>query len=57
MPSGRRRSRPDTDITFFVDRGLGKRLVPDVFRLAGFDVVLMADLYRDGADQAVHDDL
>jgi hypothetical protein len=56
MPSGRRRSRPDDDLTFFVDRGLGRRLVPEVFRSGGFEVVLMADLYPGGEDQLVDDD-
>jgi hypothetical protein len=57
VPSSRRRSRRDTDpLVFFVDRGLGRRLVPEVFRTAGFEVVLMADLYPCGADQAVADD-
>lgn len=57
MPSKRRRSqRDDEKLTFFVDRGLGRRLVPAVFREAGYDVVVMADLYPGGADQAVSDD-
>jgi hypothetical protein len=30
--------------------------VPQVFRDAGLDVVLMSDLYRDGEDQRVGDD-
>jgi hypothetical protein len=55
MPSGRRRSRPDNPV-FFVDRGLGRRWVPDVFRTGGFTVVLMAELYPGGADQTVDDD-
>ncbi|HUP68230.1 MAG TPA: hypothetical protein VM142_00275 [Acidimicrobiales bacterium] len=41
---------------FFVDRGLGKVHVPAVFRDAGFEVVLMSDLYTGGADQLVSDD-
>jgi hypothetical protein len=57
MPSSRRRSRRDAErLVFFVDRGLGRRLVPDVFRTAGFEVVLMADFYPAGADQRVADD-
>jgi len=56
MPSGRRRSRHELAPTFFVDRGLGRRLVPEVFSAAGFEVVLMADLYPGGADQTVSDD-
>lgn len=57
MPSSRRRSpRDHSSLTFFVDRGLGRRLVPDVFRSAGFEVVLMADLYPGGTDQDVPDD-
>jgi hypothetical protein len=57
MPSSRRRSPRDIEsLTFFVDRGLGRRQVPAVFRDAGFVVVLMGDLYPDRADQAVADD-
>jgi hypothetical protein len=57
MPSARRGSPPDAPrLTFFVDRGLGKLHVPPVFREAGFDVVLMTELYPDGVDQGVHDD-
>jgi PIN like domain len=56
VPSGRRRSPRDLDLTFFVDRGLGRRLVPEVFREAGHGVVLMAELYPDDADQLTGDD-
>jgi hypothetical protein len=51
------RRQPDAEPPrFFVDRGLGKVHVPQVFRTAGLDVVLMSDLYPDGADQRVGDD-
>jgi PIN like domain len=51
------RRRPDNPAPrFFVDRGLGKRHVPPVFQAAGFEVVLMSDLYPDGEDQLVGDD-
>ncbi len=54
MPSARRRPEPQR-LTFFIDRGLGKRHVPDVFRSAGHHVVLMAEVYAaDG--QFVGDD-
>jgi hypothetical protein len=56
MPSGRRRSPPEAPPTFFVDRGLGRKHVPAVFRDAGFVVVPMAELYPGGADQDVADD-
>jgi hypothetical protein len=39
-----------------VDRGLGKRHVPSVFRDAGYDVVLMSELYPDGEDQLITDE-
>ena len=57
MPSSRRRSQPEPEPpTFFVDRGLGRRQVPAVFVDAGFDVVLMAELYPGGSDQSIPDD-
>jgi hypothetical protein len=56
MPSRRRLSLPDRPLTFFVDRGLGRGLVPDVFRQEGWQVVLMAELYPDGLDQFIGDD-
>lgn len=43
-------------LTFFVDRSLGRYEVPDVFRSAGHEVVLMSELYPDGEDQEVADD-
>lgn len=46
MPSRRRRSQPDLHhLTFFVDRGLGLKMVPAVFRDAGYEVVPMAHHY------------
>lgn len=57
MPSSRRRSQPESEQpTFFIDRGLGRRQVPAVFSDAGFNVVLMAELYPGGDDQSVLDD-
>lgn len=57
MPSGRRRSRrDDAELIFFVDRSLGRKLVPAVFQTIGFQVVLMSDFYPDGADQRTDDD-
>jgi uncharacterized protein (DUF433 family) len=41
---------------FFIDRGLGRHAVPNRIRDAGHDVVLMSDLYPDGADQYIDDD-
>jgi hypothetical protein len=56
MPSRRRLSLPDQPLTFFVDGGLGRGLVPDVFRQVGWQVVLMAVLHPDGLDQFIGDD-
>lgn len=57
MPSASRRSPRDTaDLTFFVDRSLGRHDVPAVFTDAGYRVVHMTELYPDGADQEVPDD-
>lgn len=57
MASASRRRRRDEDRPrFFVDRGLGKFDVPHVFRAAGFEVVLMAELYPGDEDQSVGDD-
>lgn len=53
MPSGRRRSPRDLDLTFFVDRGLGRRFVP---AMLGHHVVAMAELYPEDADQRIGDD-
>jgi hypothetical protein len=51
------RRRPEVPPpTFFVDRGLGKVHVPQVFRDANLDIVLMAEMYPDGEDQRVGDD-
>lgn len=54
--ASRRRQRDAESPSFFVDRGLGKVHVANVFREAGFEVVLMADLYPLGTDQLVSDD-
>lgn len=54
--ASRPRRREREPLRFFVDRGLGKVHVAAVFQDAGFDVVLMADLYPGGEDQWVSDD-
>ena len=50
--------QPDSPppLVFFIDRSLGRHRVAEVFRNRGHQVVLMADLYLDGADQFVGDD-
>jgi PIN like domain len=40
---------------FFVDRSLGRRVVPEVLRARGFTVQTMADVYPDGEDERVID--
>ncbi|MGE3445898.1 MAG: hypothetical protein AB7L13_24945 [Acidimicrobiia bacterium] len=55
MPSGGRRKRPDEPPVFFVDRSLGRHIVPEVFRSAGFEVVLMAEVWPE-TEQTVGDD-
>lgn len=57
MTSRSRPSPPDLDLPrFFVDRGMGKHHVSSVFREAGFEVVLMSELYPEGEDQWVGDE-
>ena len=57
MPSGRRRERPEPERpTFFIDRSVGRRDVPNTLLLAGLNVVLMHELYPNGADQWIGDD-
>ena len=57
MPSGRRRERPEPERpTFFIDRSVGRRDVPNTLLLTGLDVVLMHELYPNGADQWISDD-
>ena len=55
MPSGRKSSRPEPGLVFFLDRGLGRYLVAGMLREAGYEVVTMADAYPDGADQGIGD--
>ena len=55
MLSGRKRSRPDAPPIFFLDRGIGRYIVADALRQAGFEVVLMAAIYPDGTDERVDD--
>lgn len=57
MTSGsRRKQREGPAVCFFVERSLGRVHVTRVFREAGFEVVLMAERYPDGADQLIGDD-
>lgn len=57
MPSGRRQRQPEAPPqVFFFDRGVGRELVPAVFRDAGYEIRVMADVYPDGADQRIADD-
>lgn len=57
MPSGRRqRQRETPPPVFFFDRGVGRELVPAVFRAAGYEIRVMADVYPDGVDQRITDD-
>ncbi|MEA2011229.1 MAG: hypothetical protein U9N78_11045 [Actinomycetota bacterium] len=57
MPSGRRSKPPEVDLpVFFLDRSLGRVHVAAALRDRGIAVVLMAELYPDGADQHVADD-
>lgn len=56
MPSGRARKRPEPQPPiFFFDRGVGRHLVPEVFRTAGYEVRIMVEVYPDGNDQNVTD--
>lgn len=57
MPSGRRSKPPEVDLpVFFLDRSLGRVHVAAALRDRGIAVVLMAELYPEGADQHVADD-
>jgi hypothetical protein len=40
---------------FFVDRSLGRRIVPEALRALGFTVHTMAEVYPGGADERVVD--
>ncbi len=46
---------PTSPPEFFVDRSLGRHIVPNALRALGFAVHAMADVYPDGADQRVAD--
>jgi len=50
----RRASPPQPE--FFVDRSLGRIIVPDAIRAIGFVVHAMADIYPGGEDQSVGDE-
>lgn len=56
MPSGRRSKRPEPRPVFFLDRGLGRRVVADTIRQRGYRVLPMADVYPGGDDERVPDD-
>jgi len=47
--------RSETPPDLFVDRSLGRRIVPEALRALGFTVHTMADVYPHGEDQAVAD--
>lgn len=44
-----------TEVTFFIDRGMGSRLVPEGLRAAGWNVTTMDERYGVDASQAVAD--
>jgi PIN like domain len=46
---------PEPPPEFFVDRSLGRHIVPDAIRALGFTVHAMADVYPEGDDQRVSD--
>lgn len=57
MRSGRARQQPEpTQVTFFLDRGLGRHYVADMLRQAGHVALPMVEVYPDGRDQSVEDD-
>ena len=56
MPSGRRRQQPDHPRpVFFLDRGLGRRLIAEAIRARGFEALPMAEVYPRGTDQRIAD--
>jgi uncharacterized protein with PIN domain len=48
-------SRPDQPPRFFVDRSLGRILVPRLLRTAGWDLITLAEHYGMPADENVRD--
>ena len=57
MPSGRSRRQPDPEeLTFFLDRGIGRHVVAATIRELGYRALPMVDIYPDGADERVPDD-
>lgn len=56
MPSGRRRQQPNRPApVFFLDRGLGRRLIAEAIRAKGYEALPMTDVFPDGADQRISD--
>ncbi len=55
MPRSRQRP-PEPQPEFFVDRSLGRLVVPGALRSLGFVVYTMADVYPNGADESVEDE-
>jgi hypothetical protein len=53
-PLPRRAPQPRPE--FFVDRSLGRRIVPEALRGLGFVVHAMADVYPERGDEGVTDD-
>jgi PIN like domain len=51
LPRRPEQPRPE----FFVDRSLGRRIVPEALRALGFTVHTMAEVYPGGEDQSVVD--
>lgn len=47
--------RPEQPPELFVDRSLGRHVVPEALRARGFTVHTMADVYPDGEDERVID--
>jgi len=50
------RRAPQPQPEFFVDRSLGRRIVPEALRAIGFVVHTMAEVYLDGRDELVADE-
>jgi hypothetical protein len=49
------RRAPQPPPEFFVDRSLGRHIVPDAIRALGFVVHTMAEVYPGGEDESVAD--
>ncbi len=56
MPSGRRRQQPERPPpVFFLDRDLARHLIAEAIRAKGYEVLPMAEVYPEGADQRIAD--